>query len=83
MIFLDLRITTVDEENVVYYINIKPTRYRVIRIIKSSIRVFMGAAMFCFFLEIIQKAEEGLLCYVAMVLTLFRLKVVNPRLNYW
>ena len=46
MIFLDLRITTVDEENVVYYINIKPTRYRVIRIIKSSIRVFMGAAMF-------------------------------------
>ena len=49
MIFLDLRITTVDEENVVYYINIKPTRYRVIRIIKSSIRVFMGAAMFFFF----------------------------------
>ena len=59
MIFLDLRITTVDEENVVYYINIKPTRYRVIRIIKSSIRVFMGAAMFV--LEIIEKAEEGLL----------------------
>ena len=46
VIFLDLRITTVDEENVVYYINIKPTRYRVIRIIKSSICVFMGAAMF-------------------------------------
>ena len=64
VIFLDLKITTVDEENVVYYINIKPTRYRVIRIIKSSIRVFMGAAMFFFGNN--EKAEEGLLllrCY--------------------